>query len=125
METRGRTRDGSGDGREDGIREGEGEAEKRKGTAQELKTRCGKRGKLGWNFFFFKRRQERVGSVLIAADPDNLENGKETGEEAQGTQGLGKNCTSRESLSPLTRLIRGFRNRYHCSPLGGINASGD
>ena len=22
-------------------------------------------------------------------------------------------CTSRESVSPLSRLIRGFRNRYH------------
>ena len=42
-----------------------------------------------------KRRQQRVRSV--AANPDNLENSKETGGEAQGTQGLSKNCTSRES----------------------------
>ena len=33
-------------------------------------------------------------------------------------------CTSRESVSPLSRLIRGFRNKYHWSPLGRINASG-
>ena len=31
----------------------------------------------------------------------------------QGTQGSSKNCTSRESVSPLSRLIRGFRNKYH------------
>ena len=24
-----------------------------------------------------------------------------------------KICTSRESVSPLSRLIRGFRNKYH------------
>ncbi|CAM9324062.1 unnamed protein product [Ascophyllum nodosum] len=29
---------------------------------------------------------------------------------AQGTLSLSKNCTSRESVSPLSRLIRGFRN---------------
>ena len=38
------------------------------------------------------RRQERVGSV--AGNPDNLENRKEAGREAQGTQGLGKNCST-------------------------------
>ena len=38
---------------------------------------------------------------------------KETREEAQGTQGLSKNCRSRESVSPVSRLIRGFRNKYH------------
>ena len=32
---------------------------------------------------------------------------------AQGTQGSSKNCTSRESVSPLSRLIRGFCNKYH------------
>ena len=59
-----------------------------------------------------KRRQERVGSV--AANPDdNLENRKEAGGRSQGPQGLSKNCTSRESVSPLPRLIRGFRNKYH------------
>ena len=38
---------------------------------------------------------------------------KEAGGGAQGTQGLSKICTSRESVSPLSRLIRGFRNKYH------------
>ena len=27
-------------------------------------------------------------------------------------------------MSPLLRLIRGFRNKYHWSPLGRIDASG-
>ena len=53
-----------------------------------------------------KLRQGTGGSV--ASDPDNLENRKEAGREAQGTQGL-----SRESVSSLPRLIRGFRNKYH------------
>ena len=38
---------------------------------------------------------------------------KEAGGGAQGAQGSGKVCTSRESVSPLSRLIRGFRNKYH------------
>ena len=56
--------------------------------------------------------KKRVGPV--AANPDNLESNKEEAEGgAQGTQGSSKNCTSRESVSPLSRLIRGFRNKYH------------
>ena len=35
----------------------------------------------------------------------------EAGGGAQGTLSLSKNCTSRESVSPLSRLIRGFRNK--------------
>ena len=69
-----------------------------------------------------KCRKERVGSV--AANPDNVETNKETGGGAQGTQGSSKNCTSREGISPLSRLIRAFRNEYNRSPLGKINASG-
>ena len=52
-----------------------------------------------------------VGSV--AANPDNLGSNKEAGGGAQGAQGSIKICTSRESVSPLSRLIRGFRNKYH------------
>ena len=58
-----------------------------------------------------KCRKERVDPV--AANPDNLESNKETGGGTQGTQGLSKNYTSRESVSLLSRLIRGFRNEYH------------
>ena len=57
-----------------------------------------------------KCRKERVDSV--AANPDNLESSKEAGGGAQGTQGSSKNCTSREGVSPLSRLVRGFRNKY-------------
>ena len=38
---------------------------------------------------------------------------KEAGGGAQGAQGSSKIYTSRESVSPLSRLIRGFRNKYH------------
>ena len=89
---------------EDGNGESEGEAKKHQkppkscrhdvviGTALGLKRR--------------KRRQERVG--FVTADPDNLGNAKEAEEEAQGTQGLNKKYSSRETMSPLPRLIRGF-----------------
>ena len=55
--------------------------------------------------------KERVGSV--AANPDNLGSNKEAGGGAQGAQGSSKMCTSREGVSPLSRLIRDFRNKYH------------
>ena len=59
-----------------------------------------------------KCRKERVGSV--AANPDNLGSNKEAGGGAQGAQGSSKFCLSREkSVSPLSRLIRGFRNKYN------------
>ena len=58
-----------------------------------------------------KCRKERVGSV--AANPDNLGSNKEAGGEAQDAQGSSKICTSRASVSPLSRLIRGFRNKYN------------
>ena len=87
--------DGSGDGNENSSGHGNGEGG---GEAK-------KRNK--------KRRLERIGS--IAADPDNLENRNKAGGEVQGTQGLNENCTSRESVPPLSRLIinRGFRKKYH------------
>ena len=50
-----------------------------------------------------KCRKERVGSV--AANPDNLGSNKEAGGGAQCAQGSSKICTSRESVSPLSRLI--------------------
>ena len=58
-----------------------------------------------------KCRKERVGSV--AANPDNPGSNKEEGGGAQGAQGSSKICTRRESVSPLSRLIRRFRNKYH------------
>ena len=55
----------------------------------------------------------RVKSEKNVANPDNLESNKEAGGGAKGAQGSSKICTSRESVSPLSRLIRGFRNKYH------------
>ena len=58
-----------------------------------------------------KCRKGRVCS--IAADPDNLGSNKEAERGATGAQGSSKICKSRESVSPLSRLIRGIRNKYH------------
>ena len=44
---------------------------------------------------------------------NNLESNKEAEGGAQGTPGSSTNCTSRESVSSLSRLIRGFRYKYH------------
>ena len=130
MGTRRRTPDGNGDGNGEGsedssgdgngddcnangneIRIGEGgrEAKKRKKPQNSCRHRVGNGGDTGG-----KRktcRKETVGSV--AANPDNLESNKEAGEGAQATQGSSKNCTIRESVSPLSRLIRGFRDKYY------------
>ena len=54
--------------------------------------------------------KKRVGPV--AANLDHLESNKEAAGGAQGTQGLSRNCTSRESVSPLSHLIKDFRNEY-------------
>ena len=58
-----------------------------------------------------KCRKEKVGSV--AANWDNLGSNKEAGGGAQGAQDSSKICTSGESVSPLSRLMRGFRYKYH------------
>ena len=119
------SRDGSGDGNEsnsgDGNRDEDGngnrgrigesgeEAKKRKKLHKTCRRHVGNGEDSGGKRK--KRRKEKVGPV--AANLDNLENNKEAGGEAQGTQGLNKNCTNRESVSLLSRLIRGFRNKYH------------
>ena len=105
--------DGNGDddnGNENRIGEGGREAKKRKKPQNNCRRRAGNGGDTTGR----KRkkcRKERVGSV--AANPDNLESNKEAGGGAQGAQGSSEICTSRESMSPLSRLIRGFRNKYH------------
>ena len=58
-----------------------------------------------------KCRKERVSPV--ATNPDNLESNKEARRGAQGTQVSNKICTSRENMSPLSRLTGRFRNKYH------------
>ena len=126
--TRSRTPDGNGDGNGDGsedcsgdgkgdgdngnenrIGEGGREAKNRKKPQNSCRRRAGNGGDMGGKRN--KCRKERVGSV--AANPDNLGRNKEAGGGAQGAQGSSKICTSRESVSPLSRLIRGFRNKYH------------
>ena len=123
VETRRRTPDGNGDedgdesedsmrdgnGNENRIGEGEREAKKRKKPQKCCRRHVGNGGDLGGERK--KCRKERVGPV--ATNPDNLESDKEPGGGAEGTQDSSKNCTSRESMSPLSRLVRGFRNKYH------------
>ena len=130
MGTRRRTPDGNGDGNGDGsedskgdgnrdedngnknedrIGESEREAKKRKKPQNSCRRRAGNGGDSGRKRK--KCRKERVGSV--APNPDNLESNKVPGEVAQGTQGSSTSCKSRESVFPLSRLIRGFRNKYH------------
>ena len=108
--------DCSGDGNEDDdngnenrIGEGGREAKKRKKPQNRCRRRTENGGDMGGERK--KCTKERVGSV--AANPDNLGSNKEAGGGAQGAQGSSKVCTSRESVSPLSRLIRGFRNKYH------------
>ena len=104
--------DGNGDddnGNENGIGEGGREAKKRKKPQNRCRRRAGNGEDMGGKRK--KCRKGRVGSV--AANPDNLESNNEAGGRAQGAKGSSKICTSRESVSPLSRLIRGFRNKYH------------
>ena len=104
----------------DRIGKGEGEAGRRnkpdKSCRRDVRNGGDSGGKRG------KHSQESAGSV--AGDPVNIENSKQARREAQGTQGLWKDCTSRRSMSPLSRLIRGFRNKYNRFPPGRTNVSG-
>ena len=100
--------DDNGNGNEDRIGEGGREAKKHKKPQNSCRRRAGNGRDTGGKRK--KCKKERVGSV--AATPDNLDSNKEAGGGAQGTQGSRKNSTSRESASPPSRLIRGFRNKY-------------
>ena len=134
VETRARTQDGDGDGNErssedgngdvagngvgneDGIGEGGVKAEKcKKPHNKSCRRVVGNGVDLGGKRINMARKRVRS----VATDQDSLENSKQAGRGAQGTQGLSKNCTSRESMAPLSRLIRGFRSKYHRSHLGG------
>ena len=128
--TRSRTPDGNGNGNGDGsedcivaemgtgtaitgTRIGLGRAEGRRKSARNHKIAVDavrETGETWWVESEKKCRKERVGSV--AANPDNLGSNKKAGGGGQGAQGSSKICTSRESVSPLSRLIRGFRNKY-------------
>ena len=116
--------DGDGDGSEDSSGDGNGdgdngsgnenrigesgrEAKKRKRPQNSRRRRAGTGGDTGGKRK--KCRKERIDSV--AANPNDLKSNKEAGGGAEGTQGSSRNCSSRESVSPLSRLIRGFRNQ--------------
>ena len=104
--------DGNGDegnGNEGRVGNGEKEAKKRKKPLNSCRRQGGNGGDFGGT-----RKRCRKGSVgPVAANSNIVEINKEAGGGAQGTLSLSKNCTSRESVSPLSRLIRGFRNKYH------------
>ena len=124
VDTHRRTPDGNGDGpkvsSEDGngdegngnegrVGDGEKEAKKRKKPLNSCRRQGGNGGDFGGT-----RKICRKGSVgPVAANSNIVEINKEAGGGAQRTLSLSKNCTSRESVSPLSRLIRGFRNKYH------------
>ena len=134
METHRRTPDGNGDGNgngngdgsEDssgdgngarikvtGTKIGSGRAEERRRSAINRKIVVDAKWETGETWVERKKkcRKERIGPV--AANSDNLESHKEAEGRAQGTLDSSRNFTGRESVSPLSRLIRGFRNKYH------------
>ena len=95
METRKRTPDGNADGNadvsEDSSGDGNGDEDNGNGNGNE----------------------DSIGEGGREANPDNLERAiSKQGGGAQVTQGSSKNCTSRESVSPLSRLIRDFCKKY-------------
>ena len=100
--------DDNGNGNEDRIGEGGREAKKCKKAQNNCRRRAGNGGDLSGKI----KKCRKEGVDPVATSPDNLESNKEAGGGAQGTQGSSKNCTSRESVSPLSRLIGGFRNKY-------------
>ena len=101
--------DEKGNGNENRIGKGGGEAKKRKKSHKTYGRPVGT-----WRNFGGKMKERRKESVgPVASIPGNLENNKEARAGAKGTQALSKKCTSRGSASPLSRLIRDFRNKYH------------
>ena len=109
-----------------GTRIGLGRAEERRRSARNRKIVVDAMWETGETWLGGKRkkcRKERVGPV--AANPNNLESSKEAPGGARGTQNLSKNFISRESVTPWSRLIRGFRNKCCIiDPPERINASG-
>ena len=91
------------------IGEGGREAKKRKKPQNSCRRRAGNGGDMGGKRK--KCRKERVGSV--AANPDNLGSNKEAGGEHKVLRAQVRFVQTRESVFPLSRLIRVFRNKYH------------
>ena len=107
--------DDNGNGNENRIREGRREAKKCKKPQNICRRRARNGGDTGGKRK--KNKKARIGSV--AGNPDHLESNKETGGGAQGTQRSSKKCTIRESVYPLSRLIRGFVTSIIDPPKGG------
>ena len=74
---------------------------------------CRRQGGNGGDFGGTRKRCRKGSFGPVAANSNIVEINKEAGGGAEGTLSLSKTCTSRESVSPLSRLIRGFRNKYH------------
>ena len=74
---------------------------------------CRRQGGNGGDFGGTRKRCRKGSVGPVAANSNIVEINKEAGGGAQGTLSLSKNCTSRESVFSLSRLIRGFRNKYH------------
>ena len=102
----------NGNGNEDRVGEGKREAKKRKKPQNSCRRHMG----IGGDFDGKRKKCRKVRVSPVTANPDNLESNKESGGGAQGTQGSSKICRRTESVSSLSRLIRGL---YNLSPLGG------
>ena len=95
--------DGNGDGNEGEIEEGGGEVKKRKKPRKNCRR----------DQVLLFRTSHHLGKQGVAlAGTRQL--------RSQRTQGLSKNCKSKDSVFPLARLVRGFRNKSIIDPpLGG------
>ena len=94
------------------------EVEKRKKLQRSFRRDVGNGGGLGGN------RNTRTRKCWFSSCRPRYSR-EQQGSRGRSTRysGLSKNCTSRESVSPLSRTIIGFRNKYNKSPLGRTNAS--
>ena len=111
-----RSEDCSGDGNGTtitGTRIGLGRAEGKRKSARNRKIAVDAARETGETWVESEKNVEKKGFGSVAANPDNLGSNKKAGGGAQGAQDSSKLWTSRESVSPLSRLIRGFRNKYH------------
>ena len=131
VEIRRRTPDGNGDGNGDGSEDSSGDGNGDEDNGNKNEDTIGKDGREVKNRkkpenscrhqedgngvdLGGKRKICRKGRVgPVAATPDYPESNKEVEGGVQDIQGSSKNCISRDSVSPQSRLIRGFRNKYH------------
>ena len=65
-------------------------------------------GRLEWKE---KKNVDKTGLVQKLSIQITKRIARKQGGKAQCTQDLSKNCTNKESVSPFSPLIRGFRNK--------------